>query len=89
MSIDDDYVDYVVVEKCPLCENYHEYFLKVTRKPVPGIVLPPEYSDECIHHSWETTFMCPIKNEEYQLIVNIEHRIYERIDDVDSKLRED
>ncbi len=66
-----------------------EYYLKVTRKPVQGITLPPEYSDECMLFSWETTFLCPVKNEEYKLIVNLEHRVYERIDDVESKLRQD
>jgi hypothetical protein len=89
MSVEDDYLDYVVVEECPLCENYHEYHLKVTRKPVPGITLPPEYDDECMRHTWEVTFLCPVKNEEYQLLVDIEHRIYERIDDVETKVRED
>jgi len=89
MNNDDDYVDYVVVENCPLCDNYHEYFLKVTRKPVQGIALPPEYNDECLRFSWETTFHCPVKDEDYQLLVDIEHRMYERIDDVDSRLRQD
>ena len=89
MSIDEDYLDYVVVEECPLCENYHEYYLKVTRKPVPGIVLPPEYNDECLRHTWEAVFLCPVKNEEYKLLIDIEHRMYERIDDVETKVRED
>jgi hypothetical protein len=89
MQTDDDFLDYVVVEVCPLCENYHEYYLKVTRKPIPGIALPPEYDDESIRFSWETTFHCPVKDEDYKLIVDVEHRIYERVDDVESKLRED
>ena len=89
MNNDDDYVDSVVVENCPLCGNYHEYYLKVTRKSVQGITLPPEYDDECLLFSWETTFLCPVKNEEYKFFVDLEHRMYERIDDVDAKLRQD
>lgn len=89
MSAEEDYVDYVAVEKCPLCEEFHEYYLKVTRKPVVGITLPPEYSDECMRHTWEVTFHCPVQKEDYQLLVDIEHRMYERIEEVLSKLRED
>ena len=89
MKMDEEYCDYVAVECCPLCGEFHEYYLKVTRKAVQGITLPPEYDDECMRHSWETTFHCPIKDEDYMLIVDIEHRIYERIDDVDTKLRVD
>ena len=89
MNIEDDYLDYLVVEECPLCGGYHEYYLKVTRKPVPGVMLPPEYDDECIKRTWETTLQCPVKNEEYKIVVTIEHRMYERIDEVESKLRED
>lgn len=89
MKMDDEYLDYVAVEECPLCGEFHEYYLKVTRKPIPGITLPPEYDDECMRFSWETTFHCPVKKEDYQLLVDVEHRMYERVDDVSTKLRID
>ncbi|MBN2720320.1 MAG: hypothetical protein JXR72_04370 [Proteobacteria bacterium] len=89
MSTDDEYCDYVAVEECPLCGGFHEYYLKVTRKGVPGIQMPPEYDDECMKHTWETTFHCPVKDEDFKLLVDIEHRLYERIDDVDTRLRVD
>ena len=89
MSMEEDYLDYVAVEVCPLCEEFHEYYLKVERKPVQGITLPPEYDDECMQYTWEVTFYCPVKKEDYQLLVDLEHRMYERIEDVKTKLRED
>ena len=89
MMTDEEYMDYVAVEVCPLCEEFHEYYLSVERKPVVGITLPPEYPDECMKHTWEVTFHCPVKGEDYQLLVDIEHRMYERIEDVKTKLRVD
>ena len=39
--------------------------------------------------SSQTTFHCPVKDEDYKLLVDIEHRLYERIETVDARLRVD
>jgi hypothetical protein len=88
MSNDSDFLDWVVFEECPVCGGYHEYDLQVLRKPVPGIMLPPEYDDECLHATFQTLFTCPEKGEDFEAVVAVEHRMYERVDEVTSKLRE-
>ena len=76
------------VNKCPACSKSHEYDLQFIRKPVMAYLTPNKETDEVVTRV-DTLFSCPIKGEEFSEVVTVLHRLYERIDGVNSRLKED
>lgn len=85
MSFDDGCLK---VKKCPVCSGSHEYDLEFIRKPIMAYLTPDKETDEVVTRV-ETMFPCPVKGDDFMEVVTVLHRIYERIDGVNPRLKED
>ena len=72
------------MEKCPVCESGHEYTMSIVKRPVQAYLTPDKETDEVITRV-DTSFVCPDREKEFEKIVVVVHRIYERIDQVTSE----
>ncbi len=82
MSFDDGQIK---IEKCPVCKKSHEYGLEYIIKAVQAFLTPEKEVDEVITRV-DTVFICPKKDKEFEQMVVVLHRIYERVDAVNSKI---
>ncbi len=84
MSFDDGQIK---IEKCPVCNKSHEYGLEYIKKAVQAFLTPEKEVDEVITRV-DTVFTCPKNDKEFEEVVIVLHRIYERVDAVNSKLKD-
>lgn len=85
MSFDDGRLKF---EKCPVCSGCHEYALEFIRRPVMAYLTPGKETDDVVTKV-DVLFSCHEKGEDFKEAVTVYHRLYERIDSVNSKLIED
>ena len=75
----------VRVDECPLCMEMHEYDVHLVLKAMQYTLSDNQEADRCATPI-EATYFCPNTNQEYKQTVAVQHRTYEFLRDMKTRL---